>query len=294
MEDKKLIEEFITSLRVDKGHSENTVTTYNTDLKKLSDGAIGLGKSLITLDRDDIINIVMILDQGSMADASISRFIYTTRSFYKYLMLEKLTKHDPTSNFMPRKSWQMMPRFLTPNDVELVLSAPDIESFEGMRDRTMLEVLYAAGLRVSELITLKLKDIELEKGNVQCFGKGSKSRLVPLGRSAISYLERYLKVRENSLEDTRSDFLFVELDGKHVTRQRFWKLIKEYGQKAGIEYITPHMLRHSFATALLSNGADLRSVQMLLGHNSVATTQKYTHVSDEHLDKAYKKFHPRS
>jgi integrase/recombinase XerD len=158
----------------------------------------------------------------------------------------------------------------------------------------MLETLYASGLRVSELIGLKMSDLDWETGLLTCFGKGSKQRRVPIGRSAIHYLKMYLPARRRILGDKHSDLLFIGRGGRGVTRQKFWKIIKDYGAAAGIDYITPHMVRHSFATALLSNGADLRSVQMMLGHSDVSTTQIYTHVTDEHLKTAYTKFHPRS
>ncbi|MBO0723020.1 MAG: tyrosine-type recombinase/integrase, partial [Blastocatellia bacterium] len=171
---------------------------------------------------------------------------------------------------------------------------PDLETEVGRRDRAMLELLYATGVRVSELIRLKMKDIDWDSGLLTCLGKGSKQRRVPIGRSALRFLKIYMPARKKLMGDRNCDLLFVEERGRMVTRQKFWKMIKDYGEMAGIDYITPHMLRHSFATALLSNGADLRSVQMMLGHSDISTTQIYTHVTDDHLQNAYRKFHPRS
>lgn len=294
MTDRKLMEEFITSSRVEKGLSENTVEAYRRDLEKLARLASAQGKGLLTLDRGDLVDVLAQMKDESASDASISRFLSTVRGFYRYMLREGITKTDPTAYLESRKAWQTLPRFLTPADVDCLLAIPDLGTDAGIRDRAMLEVLYASGLRVSELTGLKLKDLDLETGLLSCFGKGSKQRKVPLGKSAIHYLTLYFPARHRLLGNKSSDRLFVEKNGREMTRQKFWKLIKIYGEKAGIDYITPHMLRHSFATALLSNGADLRSVQMMLGHSDIGTTQIYTHVTDEHLKNKYKQFHPRS
>lgn len=294
MTDQKLINEFITSLRVEKGLAGNTVEAYRRDLAKLSRVASSLEKSLLTLDRDDMVYALAILKEEDNSDATIARFTSAVRTFYKFLLQERLTKTDPTAYLETRRAWQSLPHFLTPQEVDSLLLQPDLGTEIGIRDRAMLEVLYATGLRVSELIGLTIKDLDLETGILNCLGKGSKQRRVPLGRSAIAYLQKYWPARMKLAGEKSSDLLFIEQGARRMTRQRFWKLIKDYGKQAGIEYITPHILRHSFATALLSNGADLRSVQMLLGHSDIGTTQIYTHVTDEHLKKAYTKFHPRS
>lgn len=294
MDDQKLIAEFITSIRVEKGLADNTVQAYRRDLKKLAEYAKKYEKSLLTLERNDLISILVELKDGESSDASISRFLSTIRGFYKFLIAENFSKQDPTAYLETRKTWQTLPRFLSPDEVEQILAQPDLATDIGVRDRAMLEVLYATGLRVSELVGLKMNDLDLETGLLDCFGKGSKERRVPLGRSAISFLRSYFPVRGRLLGDRRVETLFIEQGGRSVTRQKFWKIIKSYGRAAKIDYITPHMLRHSFATALLANGADLRSVQMMLGHSDLGTTQIYTHVTDEHLKKSYRKFHPRS
>lgn len=294
MEDKRLIDEFITSLRVEKGLSDNTIQAYRRDLAKLIICARKLQKALITLDRNDLIEAISDLKDNGSTDATISRYVSTIRGFYRYLTVEGLLKQDPTAYLESRKTWQTLPKFLTPQEVDSILDQPDTGTDAGKRDRAMLEVLYATGLRVSELINLKLRDIDWEMGALTCFGKGSKERRVPLGRSAVGHLKAYLPIRIGLLGDQSSDLLFVDKGGRRISRHKFWRTIKDYGRQAGVDYVTPHLLRHSFATALLSNGADLRSVQMMLGHSDISTTQIYTHITDEHLKKAYQKFHPRS
>lgn len=293
-DDKKLVAEFLTQLRVEKGLAENTLLAYRNDLQKLVKHASDLSKSLLTLDRADVVDLMADMKDSGANSSSISRMVSAVRGLYKYLLTEGLTKSDPTAHLETHKPWQTLPHFLTPEDIESLLAQPDMSSDYGLRDRAMLETLYASGLRVSELINLKMQDIDLESGVLTCFGKGSKQRKVPMGRSAISFLKRYFPARLRLLNNKSSDLLFIELNGRLITRQKFWKLIKQYGEAANIAYITPHLLRHSFATVLLANGADLRSVQLMLGHSDISTTQIYTHVTNDQLTKAYKQFHPRS
>ncbi len=294
MDDKRLINEFITSLRVEKGLSENTVETYRTDLDKLCKRAAEEGRSLLTLERSDLVATIASMKNSDCSDATILRFVSTIRGFYRFVMTEGYTRQNPASQLEARKSWQSLPRFLSQEEVDCILEKPDLKTDRGIRDRAMLEVLYATGLRVSELVGLRLSDVDLEVGVLNCFGKGSKQRRVPLGRSAISYLKLYLTVRRRLLDESRSERLFVDRGGREMSRQKFWMIIKRYGRLAGIDDVTPHMLRHSFATALLSNGADLRSVQMMLGHSNISTTQIYTHVTDDQIKNSYRKYHPRS
>ena len=187
-----------------------------------------------------------------------------------------------------------MPNVLSLEEVDKLLEQPDLNDDVGFRDRAMLELLYATGLRASELVGLRLPDLELEAGTISCFGKGSKQRRVPIGKSSIKFLSRYFAVRLRLLKGKISDRLFVEKNGEPITRQKFWRIVKQYGESAALGHVTPHMLRHSFATALIENGADLRSVQMMLGHSDINTTQIYTHITNDRLKSAYKKFHPRS
>jgi integrase/recombinase XerD len=234
------------------------------------------------------------LHQTGLEARSIARVMVTTRSFFKYLLLDGILKRDPSENLESPKSWQSLPKFLLPDEVERLLDAPDLATDTGLRDKAMLEVLYATGLRVSELVNLKREDLNLDLGYLITLGKGSKERTVPLGQSAIGWARKYLAVRLRLLGNKSSALMFVTPRGVPLTRQAFWKLIVGYGEQAKIGHITPHLLRHSFATHLLENGADLRSVQMMLGHSDISTTQIYTHITNERLKQIYKKFHPRA
>lgn len=294
IKDSKLIEEFIALLRVEHGLAENTLLAYRSDMQKLLAHAEKRGKTLLTLERDDLIDLFAAMKDSGTSEASVTRLISTTRSFYKFLLTERISQQNPTAHLERRQAWQTLPRFLTEEDVETLLKQPDLSTDLGLRDRTMLEVLYATGLRVSELVSLKLTDIEINRGILNCYGKGSKQRRVPLGQSAVHFLRLFFPVRTRLLAGRQADLLFVEPYGKEISRQKFWKLIKGYGAAAKIDYITPHMLRHSFATVLLAHGADLRSVQLMLGHSDIGTTQIYTHVTNEQLKTSYKRHHPRS
>ncbi|MFN0086109.1 MAG: site-specific tyrosine recombinase XerD [Blastocatellia bacterium] len=294
MNDQRLIEKFITTLRVEKGLAENSLQAYGRDLRSLAEDLERDGRSLLTMERDDLVRIMGTRKESGKSDASIARFLSSVRQFYKYALMDGVTRQDPTSHLEGRKAWQTLPRFLSREEVEALLRQPRLEDDQGIRDRAMLEVLYASGLRVSEMLGLRINDIDLDAGHLTCFGKGSKQRRVPLGRSAIGYLNQYLPARRRLLGDRQKDLLFVDPAGEPITRQKFWRTIKAYGESAGVGHVTPHMLRHSFATALLMNGADLRSVQMMLGHSDISTTQIYTHVTADHLKSAYERFHPRS
>jgi len=294
MDDRKLIENFITAIRVEKGLSNNTLQSYRSDLTILCNFLGEKKKSLLTIDRDDLIDLLANLKDDGRSDSSISRLISCLRSFFKFTLTEKLLKQDPTAHMETRRAWQTLPRFLTQEEVDKLLEQPDLNDDVGVRDRAMLELLYATGLRVSELVSLRLPDVDLEVGALICFGKGSKQRRVPIGKSSIHFLRCYFAVRQRLLKGKQSDLLFIGPNGKPITRQNFWKIIMRYGESAALGHVTPHMLRHSFATALIENGADLRSVQMMLGHSDINTTQIYTHVTNDRLKSTYKRFHPRS
>src|SRR5215467_1883258 len=294
MDNQKLIEEFITTIRVEKGLSNNTIQSYRNDLNILSEFLGEKKKNLLTTERDDLVDLLMGLKDEGRSDASIARLMSSARGFFKFAMTEKLMKRDPTAYMSTRKAWQTLPRFLAQEDVDKLLEQPDLNDDVGVRDRAMLELLYATGLRVSELVGLKIADVELEAGSLSCFGKGSKQRRIPIGRSSIHFLKNYFVVRRRMLKERRSDLMFLEPNGNPISRQKFWKIITLYGEQAGLGHVTPHMLRHSFATALIENGADLRSVQMMLGHSNINTTQVYTHVTNDRLKSTYKQFHPRS
>lgn len=285
--------EFLGYLAVERGLSANTLEAYGRDLERLEAFAASRGRSLLTLERADMLDYVKHLRQEGLEARSISRNMVAVRGLYKFLLLDGHIRHDPTVNVEAPKSWQTLPKFLTPDEVELLLKQPD-QTPEGIRDAAMLQLLYATGLRVSELIGLKLADINLDTGLLTCLGKGSKERSVPFGRAAEEALRAYLPVRQQILKGKASSHLFLSAQGRPISRQQFWKAIVEYGERAGIGHITPHMIRHTFATHLLEHGADLRSVQLMLGHSDVSTTQVYTHVTNERLREVYESCHPRA
>ncbi|MFN7926358.1 MAG: site-specific tyrosine recombinase XerD [Blastocatellia bacterium] len=286
--------EYLRYLRVERGLSENTIMAYQRDLQKLVQQAERRQLSWQEMERRDLVGILEGLKEEGNSDATLARFISVLKGYFRFFQREGILTADPTAHLDSRKSWQSLPKFLTLEEVEKLLAQPDLANDVGLRDRAMLEVLYASGLRVSELLGLKMLDIDWETGLLTCFGKGSKQRKVPLGRSAMTYLQRYLPARSRLLRGSQSQRLFVEPGGHALSRQKIWLVIKDYGRQAGIGYITPHLLRHSFATVLLEHGADLRSVQLLLGHADIGTTQIYTHVTDDQVRASYRKFHPRS
>ena len=290
----RIEESFLDYLRVEKGLSQNTLIAYRSDLEKLSRFADEHGKDLLSVEREDLKSFIQHLHKAGLEARSIARALVTVRSLYKFLVLDGHLKRDPSANLESPKSWQSLPKFLLSEEVDRLLDSPDVSTDLGLRDKAMLEVLYATGLRVSELVTLKISDLNLDLGFLLTLGKGSKERTVPLGQSAINWVRKYLTARTRILNGKTSSYLFVTAKGQPLTRQVFWKLIVDYGEKAGIGHITPHLLRHSFATHLLENGADLRSVQMMLGHSDISTTQIYTHITNERLREVYKKFHPRA
>lgn len=291
---RDLEKRFFNYLRVERGLSQNTLIAYKNDIEKLIEFADTIGKDLISLEREDLVKYTQHLSKSGLEPKSVARALVTTRSIFKFLVLDGLLKRDPSSNIETPKSWQSLPKVLSAEEVERLLASPDVSFDAGLRDKVMLEILYATGLRVSELVALKLSDVNLDIGFVITMGKGSKERTVPIGKSAISWTRKYLVARARLLEGKTSSFLFISDKGLPITRQSFWKLVVSYGQKAKIGHISPHLLRHSFATHLLENGADLRSVQMMLGHSDISTTQIYTHVTNERLRQIYKKFHPRA
>lgn len=290
-----LEERFLTYLRVERGLSPNTLTAYRTDLAKLSDFARTCGKDLLSLQPDDLAYFLRALRQRGLNPKSIARALVTVRGLFKFLLQDGHLKLDPSSNLEAPKSWQSLPRFLASDEVARLLSTPDISTDTGLRDKAMLEVLYATGLRVTELVTLGAGNLNLDLGFLTVLGKGGKERAVPLGMSAVEWTRKYISIRPRLLSrDKTAAVLFITEGGHALSRQAFWKLVVSYGENAGIGHITPHLLRHSFATHLLENGADLRSVQMMLGHSDISTTQIYTHITNERLREIYQKFHPRA
>ena len=285
---------FLHYLSVEKGVSANTLSAYKSDLRKLLRFAGLQKKDVIALDRLDLIDFVSNLRQSGLGPRSVARALVTVRSFYHYLVWDGHLRRDPSGNLETPRSTRPLPQFLSTEEVERLLESPDVATNSGVRDKAMLEVLYASGLRVSELVSLRLIDVNLDLGFVNAFGKGSKERTVPLGEPATRWVGKYLAVRNRLLGDRNSPLLFVSDNGLKITRQAFWKRLVFFGQCAKVGHVTPHLIRHSFATHLLENSADLRSVQMMLGHSDISTTEIYTHVTNERLREIYRKYHPRA
>lgn len=292
--DVAVIDQFLDVLWMEKGLSQHTLSAYGNDLRAFSQWLEKKQVSLIRVQRVDVLEYLA--SQVSSPARSVARRLSTLRRFYGFLIREEQIHDDPVSQVDSPHIGRSLPHSLTEDDVEQLLQAPDIETLNGFRDRTMLELLYATGLRVSELITLSLIQINLQQGVVRVTGKGNKERLVPFGEEASSWLDEYIHtVRLDILQGRLSDALFPSNRGKAMTRQTFWYAIRRYALQAGIKSdISPHTLRHAFATHLLNHGADLRVVQMLLGHSDISTTQIYTHVAKERLKTLHKKYHPRA
>jgi integrase/recombinase XerD len=285
---------FLSYLRVEKGLAHNTLIAYKSDLEKLRAFAESIEKDLLSLERSDLTEFIQRLSKSGLEPKSIGRTLVTVRSLYKFLLLDGHLKRDPSVNIDTPKSWQSLPKFLLNEEVDRLLDSPDLSTDVGLRDKAMLEVLYATGVRVSELVALKITDLNLDLGFLITLGKGSKERTVPMGQSAVGWVKKYIAARPRLLKQKTSNLLFLSSRGQPISRQTFWKAIVAYGEKAGIGHITPHLLRHSFATHLMENGADLRSIQIMLGHRDIKTTEIYTHVTNERLREIYKKFHPRA
>ena len=291
---RDVIGEHLLYIQVEKGLSVNSLQSYRRDLQKLKEWATSLNKEAHELDRGDLSRWVRSLTRGGLAPRSVARTLSAARGFYHFLLLDGHIKSDPTTDLVTPQSSQKLPRFLTEGEMEQLLQAPDTASSTGVRDRAMIELLYATGLRVSELIGLKADNINIDQGVLTCFGKGSKQRRIPVGRSAIGWLQKYQGARQRLLGEKQSSFLFVRSGGKPLTRQLVRTILKQYAARVGVRGVSPHVLRHSFATHLLEHGADTRSVQELLGHSDLATTQIYTHVTNERLRSTYEKHHPRA
>lgn len=292
-----LIDEFIDYLAIEKRLSHNTLEAYRRDLDKFAAHLkCCRDKDLSLVGRKDVMVYLSHLKKEGMANSSITRHLVTLRCFYRFLIAEKGLEEDPTTNIDSPSLWKKLPKVLNYQEIEALLSQPNIDTLLGIRDAAMLEVLYATGLRVSELVSLTINDINLEVGYLIAYGKGSKERIVPMGELAVQRVKDYLdQVRPKYSGFKNSPLLFLNRSGKGLTRQGFWKIIKKYARAAGIKgETTPHSLRHSFATHLLGGGADLRSVQKMLGHADITTTQIYTHLAKEKLRDLYDKFHPRS
>ena len=288
---KESIEDFLRYLLIDKNYSNNTIESYKEDLLKFSE--FFKSKNITDIDIDDLKRYVKYLNDQELNELSISRNISCIKSFYKYLNIEKIIDNNPSDSlFLPKVS-KKLPNTLSEEEVDLLLDIKLTDMYS-YRNKAMLEVLYATGLRVSELVNLKMENIDFESDIIRTYGKGNKERVIPIGEYAKTYLEKYLnEYRYQMLKHGNNEYVFLNNHGKNMTRQGFFKIIKQIASDAGInKEISPHVLRHSFASHLLKHGADLRTIQELLGHSNVSTTQIYTHISNEELKENYKNYHP--
>lgn len=292
----KLFDEFLYELDNDKGLSKNTLESYGRDLKQFFNYLKSNSISLISINKTSIIAYLMYLQKSGKATSSISRSLAALRSFYHFLSTNKYIDKDPTLNLESPKIEKKLPQILSIKEVEILLKQPDKNDPKGNRDQCMLELLYATGIRVSELVALNIDDTNLNMGFIKCNGRGMKDRVIPIGTMAQNALSEYIvKYRPMLIRDQEEKSLFVNFHGKRLTRQGFWKIIKQYTKFANIDKdITPHTLRHSFAAHLIENGADLKSVQEMLGHSDISTTQVYTQITRSKIKEVYKKTHPRA
>jgi len=286
---------FLEYLAVERGLSPNTIISYSIDLAKLI-GFVKAGRRpWPNLKESDLVNFIRRESRLGLSSRSMARRISALKSFFRFLVQNGLAARNPTAGLRRPASWRTLPRVLTAAEVDKLMRAPALDKPPGLRDRAMIEMLYASGLRVSELAGLRTEDVNLKEGFLVCLGKGGKQRIVPIGRTACSFTARYMREGRPQSLASGSPFLFLTRRGKNFTRQGVWKMLRGYGLKAGLaDKIHPHVLRHSFATHLLEGGADLRSVQLMLGHSQVTTTQIYTHVTGQRLRRVYDKFHPRA
>ncbi len=288
-----LIDQFLDAVWAEQGLSENTLSAYGSDLRIFAKWLAE--KPMMDVDGADVSSFLSSRYENGIGSRSSARILSTLRRFYRYYIRENSIKIDPTALIEAPHIGRPLPSSLSEHDVELLLNAPEVTNTLGFRDRTMLEMLYATGLRVSELVNLKFEQISFRQGVVRITGKGNKERLVPVGEEAMAWLGNYMiQARKSILGERQCDYLFVTNRGDSMTRQAFWHIIKRHAKTAGInKELSPHTLRHAFATHLLNHGADLRVVQLLLGHSDLSTTQIYTHIARERLKDLHSKFHPR-
>jgi len=300
---KEDIDSFLTYLTVEKGFSDNTVAAYRNDLSRLANfveeeaNKQGITPSWANFGRQGMLSYLLDLNQRSYAPTTRARKVAAARSFFKFLVAEEIIKEDPTENVKSPTIGRALPKPISVSQIRTLLEQPTKRSTpEAKRDAAMLQLLYASGMRVSELVSLNLDDVNTVDGNVRCFGKGHKERIVPIHKQAVQAIDEYVEeARPRLVRNDKEKALFLNRRGDRLTRQGFWQILKEYAKSAGLEgEVTPHTLRHSFATHMLSGGADLRAVQELLGHANISTTQVYTHLTTEHIRRAYEQSHPRA
>jgi len=292
---------FLSYLRVERGLAQNTILAYGRDLKRFAEFLRKRHKlRMEDVNREDVVDFLSSLYKERLDSRSVARYLVSLRGLYKFAMMEGMVTADPTENLESPKIRSSLPTYLRVDEIDRLLEAPNLATPIGLRDRAMLEVLYSTGLRVSELLNLRISDIDMRVGCVRCIGKGDKERLVPIGRKAIEAVEQYLgqsrpKFARPSSPPPHNQVLFLTKIGRRLSRVGIWKILHDYGMRLGLRgRLTPHKLRHSFATHLLERGADLRSVQLMLGHADISTTQIYTHVVEERLKQIYKAHHPRA
>ncbi len=291
------IDRYLTHLRVERQLAANTLEAYGHDLRAFAQHVTSRGtEEASRVEERDVLSFLISLHEGKLTSRSVTRYLVAIRGLFTFLLREKLIAKDPVSKVEFPAKWKKLPHFLSLEQVDDLLAAPCRDDVLGMRDHAIIQLFYASGLRISEMSALTTDRINLQQGYVMPMGKGSKERVVPMGSSAIDALSEYLKESRPALSGKRiCDRLFLSRRGGGISRQRLWEIIKACARKAGIKInVTPHMLRHSFATHLIERGADLRIVQTMLGHADVSTTQIYTHVSRRHVQELYKKFHPRA
>jgi integrase/recombinase XerD len=290
---RDLVREYLSYLRVEKGLAKNSLDAYENDLTKLKAWTEKNGFSIKALTRQDLREWLIDLNRAKLSDNSRRRVVSSLRGFYKFLVIDGHIKTNPAEDLDVPQKGSYLPRFLTQAEIEQLFAVPDITTETGLRDRAMLEVMYACGLRASEIAGLRPGDIDLEGGILTTTGKGSKTRRVPVGSSAIEWLRSYLAVRRRK-ESIDVAQVFVTPAGAPITRRAIYTIVKAHAAAAGLDDVSPHTLRHSFATHLVQNRADIRSVQQMLGHADISTTQIYTHMTDAHLRESYNRFHPRA
>jgi integrase/recombinase XerD len=299
MEISAAISAFLTHVRVEKGLSANTISAYGRDMLKFDAFAKKRKLVLKSVSRDDLVDFLADLYRHKLESRTVARHLVTLRNFFRFAQVNELITDDPSLNLESPKIRRSLPGYLRLEEVEKLLAQPDEKTPIGLRDRSMLEVLYSSGLRVSELTGLRVMDLDRSSGCVRCDGKGDKERIVPVGKRAMALVDRYLRDARPKLlakgQFGNSPILFLNRRGSRLSRVGVWKILSAYGRQAGLRVaLTPHTLRHSFATHLLERGADLRSVQLMLGHSDISTTQIYTHVVEERLKQIYKAHHPRA
>lgn len=290
---RDLIREYVSYCRVEKGLAANSIESYETDLARLRNWADKNDLDLLTITRQDLREWLIDLGTEKLSENSKRRLISAVRGFYKFLMFDGHVTKNPTEDLVAPQKGFYLPRFLNRTEIEMLLAAPDTSTKNGLRDRAILELMYASGLRVSEVVHLKINNVDIDSGIVTTTGKGSKTRRVPVGASAIEWLKSYLALRRKG-ENIGIENMFVNMNGSAVSRQSIYIWITGYAGKCGFEGVSPHTLRHSFATHLVQNNADIRSVQQMLGHADISTTQIYTHITSTHLKENYNRFHPRA